>query len=175
MVRVFTDGLGGWGSISGRVIPKAQKMVLDAFLFKPPRYKVRIKSKWSNPGKRVAPSSTPRCSSYWKASLGVIFDNSRTIYIYINNGVLQKWLAHPILTLTNYTLSLEFCKEIFVYNLPRLLTTNNNRFDLSGRNYNRRRLLRWYSGSCKYVFPSRIPVALPVSSCRRNWPHCERK
>ena len=29
MVRVFADGPGDQGSISGRVIPKAQKMVLD--------------------------------------------------------------------------------------------------------------------------------------------------
>ena len=27
------------------------------------------KIKWSNPGKGVAPSPTPRCSSYWKGSL----------------------------------------------------------------------------------------------------------
>ena len=25
--------------------------------------------KWSNPGKEVAPSPTPRCSSFWKGSL----------------------------------------------------------------------------------------------------------
>ena len=30
--------------------------------------------KWSNPGEGVAPSPTPRCSSYWKGSLGVAFD-----------------------------------------------------------------------------------------------------
>ena len=32
MSRVFTNGLGDWGSIPGRVIPKTQKMVLDAAL-----------------------------------------------------------------------------------------------------------------------------------------------
>ena len=32
MVRVFANGLGDWGSIPGRVIPKTQKMVLDASL-----------------------------------------------------------------------------------------------------------------------------------------------
>ena len=32
MVRVFTNGLGDLGSIPGRVIPKTQKMVLDATL-----------------------------------------------------------------------------------------------------------------------------------------------
>ena len=30
--RVFTNGLGDWGSILGQVIPKTQKMVLDAAL-----------------------------------------------------------------------------------------------------------------------------------------------
>ena len=32
MVRLFTNGLGDQGSISGQVIPKTQKIVLNAFL-----------------------------------------------------------------------------------------------------------------------------------------------
>ena len=32
MSRVFENGLGDWGSISCRVIPKTQKMVFDAAL-----------------------------------------------------------------------------------------------------------------------------------------------
>ena len=32
------------------------------------------KVKWSNPGDGVAPSSTPRCSSYWEGSLQVTLD-----------------------------------------------------------------------------------------------------
>ena len=32
---------------------------------------------WNNPGKGVAPSSTPRCSSYWKGSLLVAHDYVR--------------------------------------------------------------------------------------------------
>ena len=43
--RVFANGAGDWGSISGRVIPKTQKMVLDAPLFNIQYYKVRFKSK----------------------------------------------------------------------------------------------------------------------------------
>ena len=45
MVRVFINGLGDLGSISGRVIPKTQKMVLDASLLNTQHYKVWIKSK----------------------------------------------------------------------------------------------------------------------------------
>ena len=44
MVRVFANGPGDLGSIPGRVIPKTQKMVLDATLFNTQFYKVRIKS-----------------------------------------------------------------------------------------------------------------------------------
>ena len=44
MVRVFTNGLGDLGSISGRVIPKTQKMVLDVSLLIN-HYNVRIKGK----------------------------------------------------------------------------------------------------------------------------------
>ena len=43
------------GSIPGRVIPKTQKMIFDASLLKTQYYKIRIKGKWSNPGKGVAP------------------------------------------------------------------------------------------------------------------------
>ena len=45
MVRVFTNGSGDLGSIPGRVIPKTQKMVLDAALHNTQHYKVRIKGK----------------------------------------------------------------------------------------------------------------------------------
>ena len=45
MVRVFTNGPGDLGSIPGRVIPKTQKMVLDASLLNIQHYKVRIKGK----------------------------------------------------------------------------------------------------------------------------------
>ena len=64
--QVFANGLGDQGSILGRVIPKTQKMVLDAALLSTQHYKVRIKAKWSNPGKGVVPSPTHRCRSYWK-------------------------------------------------------------------------------------------------------------
>ena len=42
---VFTNGLEDWGSIPGWVIPKTQKMVLDAALLNTQHYKVRIKGK----------------------------------------------------------------------------------------------------------------------------------
>ena len=45
MVRVFANGLGDLGSVPGRVIPKTQKMVLDASLLNTQHYKVRIKGK----------------------------------------------------------------------------------------------------------------------------------
>ena len=45
MSRVFTDGPGDLSSIPGRVIPKTQKMVLDAAFLSTQNYKVRIKGK----------------------------------------------------------------------------------------------------------------------------------
>ena len=55
---------GDRGSISGRVIQKTQKMVLDAALLNTQHYKVRIKCKVENRGNGVAPSPTPPCSRY---------------------------------------------------------------------------------------------------------------
>ena len=43
--RVFANGLGDQGSIPGRVIPKALKMVLDTSLLNTQQYRVRIKGK----------------------------------------------------------------------------------------------------------------------------------
>ena len=72
------------GSILCRVIPKTQKMVLDASLFNTQHYKVQIKGKWSTSGNVVTLSPTPRFRSYWKRNLLVAFDYGRpTIYIYI--------------------------------------------------------------------------------------------
>ena len=45
MGRVFASGPGERGSILDRVIPKTQKMVLDATLLNIQNYKVRIKGK----------------------------------------------------------------------------------------------------------------------------------
>ena len=45
MSRVFANGPENRGSISGCVIPKTQKMVLDAALLNTQHYKVRIKDK----------------------------------------------------------------------------------------------------------------------------------
>ena len=45
MSRVFANGPGDRGSIPGRVIPKTQKMVLEAALLSSQNDKVRIKGK----------------------------------------------------------------------------------------------------------------------------------
>ena len=42
---MFANGPGDLGSLPGRVIPKIQKMVLDATLLNHQHYKVRIKGK----------------------------------------------------------------------------------------------------------------------------------
>ena len=47
-------------------------LMLPCLTFSIIRYRSRVK--WSNPGKGVAPSLTPRCSSYRKGRLGVTLD-----------------------------------------------------------------------------------------------------
>ena len=76
-VRVFANGPGDLGSIPGRVIPKTQKMVLDASLLSTQHYKVRIKGKVEQSRKGVAPSPTHWCSNYRKGSLRVTLDYGR--------------------------------------------------------------------------------------------------
>ena len=52
LVRVFANAPGDLGSISGRVIPKTQKMVLDASLLNARQYKVGVKGKVEQSRKR---------------------------------------------------------------------------------------------------------------------------
>ena len=80
-VRVFANGPGDLGSIPGRVIPKTQKMVLDASLLNTQHYKVRIKGKVEQSREGVAPSPTHWCSSYRKGILRVTLDYGRQLYL----------------------------------------------------------------------------------------------
>ena len=84
-VREFTNGPGDLGSIPGRVIPKTQKMVLDASLLNTQHYKVRIKGKVEQSREGVAPSPTHWCSSYRKGSLRVTLDYGRQLYLLISS------------------------------------------------------------------------------------------
>ena len=52
MGSVFANSPRDHCSIPGRVMPKTQKIVLDTSLFNTQHYKVSIKDKWSNPGKK---------------------------------------------------------------------------------------------------------------------------
>ena len=74
-----------WVQSPGRVIPKTQKMVLDASLLNTQHYKVRIKGKVEQSREGVAPSPTPWCSSYRKGSLRVTLDYGRPLYFFINS------------------------------------------------------------------------------------------
>ena len=76
---MFANGPGDLGSIPGRVIPKTQKMVLDASLLNTQHYKVRIKGKVEQSREGVAPSPTHWCSSYRKGSLRVTLDYGRQL------------------------------------------------------------------------------------------------
>ena len=59
MSRVFVNGPGDWCSIPSWVIPKTQKMVLDAALLSTQHNKVRIKGKVEQ-------------SREWSSALGVV-------------------------------------------------------------------------------------------------------
>ena len=80
-VRVFANGPGDLGSIPGRVIPKTQKMVLDASLLSTQHYKVRIKGKVEQSRKGVAPSPTHWCSSYRKVQEGVLCNTAFPVHL----------------------------------------------------------------------------------------------
>ena len=72
------------GSIPGRVIPKTLKIVIDTSLLNTQQYKVRITGNMEQSWKGVAPSPTPRCSSYWKGSLLVALNFDRHLYFLLS-------------------------------------------------------------------------------------------
>ena len=95
--KAFANGPGHLGLISGRVIPKTLKMVLDTSLLNTQHYKVRIKGKVEHPEKGVVPSPTPRCSSYWKGILQVALDCGRqqlTTKLISIETLVAKWKLH---------------------------------------------------------------------------------
>ena len=61
--KVFANRPRYRGSIPGRVIPKTQKMVLDAALLNTLYYKIRIKDKLDQFRERDSTLPTPWCSS----------------------------------------------------------------------------------------------------------------
>ena len=83
MSKVFANGTGAWGSIPGQVIPKTQKMLLDAALLNTQHYKVRIKGKVEQSREWSSALPTPRCSSYWKRSLWVTLNWGWQLYLLI--------------------------------------------------------------------------------------------
>ena len=119
-VRVFANGLGDLGSIPGRVIPKTQKMVLDASLLSTQHYKVRIKGKVEQSRKGVAPSPTHWCNSYRKGSLRVTLDYGRQlyftllIYIYIYMCVCVCVLTYIYVCICTY-FHIHWNKCIYIY------------------------------------------------------------
>ena len=95
MATVFANGLGDLGSIPGRVIPKTQKMVLDASLLNTQYSKVRIKGKVEQSWEKSNAPPTTWCSSYWKGSIQITLkylnfkENSSIclfIYLFIYQG-----------------------------------------------------------------------------------------
>ena len=95
------------GSIPGRVIPKTQKMVLDASLLNTQHYKVRIKGKVEQSREGVAPSPTPWCSSNRKGSLRVTLDNGRQLYLWeILKSFVAPWGKCVVLNVKGNLLSL---------------------------------------------------------------------
>ncbi len=79
MSRVFANGLGDWGSIPGRVIPKTKKMVLDAALLNTQHNKERFVEVAIEKGAFRLPSTTVANITYiWFQ----VFPSNNNLFIY---------------------------------------------------------------------------------------------
>ena len=106
-VRVFANGPGDLGSIPGKVIPKTQKMVLDASLLNTQHYKVQIKGKVEQSREGVAPSPTHWCSSYRKGSLRATLDYGRQLF-YLFNAKSIFMLKSALFQTIQFSMSTQF-------------------------------------------------------------------
>ena len=78
---MFADGLGHRCSIPGWIMRKTQKwhLIPPCLTLSTIRYVSR--TKLSNLEKGVAPSPSPRCTSYWKWTLRVTLDNGHQLFL----------------------------------------------------------------------------------------------
>ena len=91
------------------------------------RYVSRLK--WSSPGKGVAPSSTPRYSSYWKGSLRVTLEYSCPLYLLIllvwSSKIISSWSSHVSLTFITFLFTSHQAYDTtwiyFIYRWPSCL------------------------------------------------------
>ena len=106
MVRVFANGPGDLGSIPGQVIPKTQKMVLDASLFNTQHYKVRITGKVGQSWER---SSTLPYTLVWQLSKRELSGHSQlrspTTFKVLCHVPESDNIAHSSVWLSNHTQS----------------------------------------------------------------------
>ena len=84
------------GETGGRSLVESYQRLKKCYFMSPcltliiTRYGSMVR--WSNPGKRVAPSPTPLCCSYWKGSLRFALDYDRQL-LYIYDGWLKKFIG----------------------------------------------------------------------------------
>ena len=77
--RVFAREIRVQSQVESNQIPKKWYLIRSCLTFSIIRHLSRVK--WSDPGKGVDPSPTPRCSSYWKRSLRVAYDYGHQLYL----------------------------------------------------------------------------------------------
>ena len=144
---MFANGPRDQGSIPGRVIPKTQKMVLDAALLNTHYYKVRLKGKLSNPGNGVALFPTLRCSSYWKGSLRITINFYWILIILMTKPLSYLPKAVRVTGSSKksviQTLTLMQMWRRILLNLPA---------DLDDKDIGYQWSLVWYNGETSFIF-----------------------
>ena len=90
---------------------KNSKMVLDYPCFTVSIMRHGSRVKWSNPGKVIAPSPTPWCSTYRKWNLRVTLDYSRQLYFLYLLRIIHQILKFKLKSKNKYlNISTGLCK-----------------------------------------------------------------
>ena len=115
---VFANGPGDLGSIPGCLIPKTLKwyVIPPCLTLSIIRYVSRVK--WSNPGKGVASSFTPRCISYLKGSLLVALDYEVSLHVINDQARVTRVQSQVESCVKTQTFGYEILEKLsLVYNI----------------------------------------------------------
>ena len=138
IVQVFGNGPGVQNSIQVESHQRLKKWYLipPCLTLSIIRYISRVK--WSNPAKRVSPSPTPWCCSYWKRSLWVTnftfiylvwtIESEKSIIVTIDDGGGQ-FLSLLFYFWVDFSINSEFVSHLPTTWLARIIIKNYNNQD----------------------------------------------
>ena len=108
-------------------------------------------------GKKMVKNTTFIWFPQSVTAIMMLYKNTKLIFFDIDTGVLQGDILAPYISIICLDYILWRWIDLIKQNSFTLIKTKTRRYP--AKNYDRRRLRKWFSASCKHTYPSRIPSA----------------